>query len=250
MKLVVCVKQVDIVGDELSFTTDETSVLPDLLDHGLNEWDASAVEQALRLREVLGAGEVVAVTCGDVESETALRRCLAMGATRAIRVEEKTWDPISTARALASSIERESPDLVLCGVQSSDSVQGSTGVALAQVLGYAWAAVVTKVTWSGAGPIAVERELESGLQEMVELDTPAVVTMQTGSNQPRYVTLRAIKQAEQQPIPVVTPSELPEPGYRIRRMFAPPKVREATFMTGTPQEVATQIASIIREQLR
>src|ERR1700687_4964024 len=127
MKLVVCVELVKVLGDEVESTADVLDVDPDFLEAALNEWDACAVEEALRIRERLGEAEVVAVTAGDKKSEEALRRCLAMGADRAGRGGSAMPAPIATANALASAVAPESPDLVLCGVQSSDSVQGSTG---------------------------------------------------------------------------------------------------------------------------
>lgn len=250
MKLVVCVKQVKVLGDEVGFTADGRDVDPDYLDKALNEWDACATEEALRIRERLGEGEVVAVTAALTGPEVALRRCLAMGVDRAVRVESAALDPISTARALSSAVRSESPDLVLCGVQSSDSVQGSTGTALAELLQLPRVAVVTKIDWAGSGPATVHRELEGGLIDIVEADTPAVLTVQTGINQPRYATLRAIKQAEQKEITVVPAPDGTEPTYRVRRMFAPPKGKGAQILQGRPAEVARQIADIVRERLK
>jgi electron transfer flavoprotein beta subunit len=191
---------------------------------------------------------VVVVTVGDEDSEAALRRCLAMGADRAIRVDGTPVDPLSTARALAGIVAAESPDLVLAGVQSSDSVQGSTGVALAELVGLPRVAVVTKVDWSGSGPATLDRELEGGLVDVVEVDTPALLTIQTGINQPRYANLRAIKQAEQVEIAVV-PGETGEPGYRVRRMFTPPRGEGAELLNGSPAQVAQRIVEIVRERL-
>jgi electron transfer flavoprotein beta subunit len=250
VKLVVCVKLVKVLGDEVEFTPDGLDVDPDFLETALNEWDACALEEALLIRERLGAGEVVAVTAGDKKSEQALRRSLAMGADRAIRVESAVIDPVSTARALAAVVKPESPDLVLCGVQSSDSVQGSTGTALSELLGLPRVAVVKKLDWSGSGPAAVHRELEGGLIDVVEVDTPAVLTIQTGINQPRYATLRAIKLAEQQEIAVIPGSEQGDPAYRVRRMFSPPKGAGAQMLKGGPDEIAKQIVGIIKERLK
>jgi len=216
----------------------------------LNEWDACAVEEAIQIRERLGEGEVVVVTVGDEEAEGALRRCLAMGADRAVRVDADPRDPIATARALAEVVAAESPNLVLTGVQSADSVQGSTGVALAELLGLPRVAVVTKVEWSGSGPATVDRELEGGLVEVVEVDTPAVLTIQTGINQPRYANLRAIKQAEQQEIALVEPAGGGEPAYRVRRMFSPPRGEGAEMLSGAPAEIAQRIADLVQERLK
>jgi electron transfer flavoprotein beta subunit len=235
------------LGDEVEFAADGRDVDPDFLDRALNEWDACAVEEALRVRERLG-GEVVVVTVGDAEAEGALRRCLAMGADRAIRVDAGPVDPVSTARGLAAAVAGESPELVLTGVQSADSVQGSTGVAFAELLGLPRVAVVTKLEWSGSGPATVDRELEGGLVDVVEVDTPALLTIQTGINEPRYANLRAIKQAEQQEIAVV-PADTGEPAYRVRRMFTPPRGAGAELLEGSPAEVAGRIVELVRERL-
>ena len=171
-----------------------------------------------------------------------------MGADRAIRVAAETRDPISTARALAGAVAAESPNLVLTGVQSADSVQGSTGAALAELAGLPRVAVVTRIDWSGAGPATVDRELEGGLVDVVEVDTPALLTIQTGINQPRYANLRAIKQAEQQEIAVVS-ADAGEPSYRVRRMFTPPRTGGAEMLDGGAAQIAQRIVEIVRERL-
>ena len=193
------------------------------------------------------------VTVGDAEAVGALRRCLAMGADRAIRVDAQPLDaqpldPVSTARALAGVVAAESPDLVLTGVQSADSVQGSTGVALAELLGLPRVAVVTQLDWNGSGPATVSRELEGGLVDIVEVDTPAVLTIQTGINEPRYANLRAIKQAEQHEIAVVD-AEAGEPAYIVRRMFSPPRGTGAERLEGNAAQIAQRILELVRERL-
>jgi electron transfer flavoprotein beta subunit len=250
LKVVVCVKQVAQLGDEVEFTADERDVDPDFLDFALNEWDTFATEEALQSRERAGEGDVVVITVGDDDAEDALRRCLAMGADRAIRVDAgERLDPISVARALAGVIEEESPDLVLCGVQSSDSVQAATGTALAELLDLPRVAVVTKVSLGG-GVATVERELEGGLVDVVEVDTPCLLTIQTGINEPRYATLRAIKQAEQQEIDVRETGDLGDPAYRVRRMFVPPKGEGAEMLDGSPTAIAERIKEIVEERLK
>ena len=152
MKIVVCVKQVAALGDEVEFTDDERDVDPDFLDFALNEWDTFATEEALRIRERAGDGEVVVVTVGDEDAEDAMRRCLAMGADRAIRDRGRGRGARSDhGRAGARAGRRgEEPDLVFCGVQSCDAVQAATGMALAELLGLPRVAVVTKVDWDQA----------------------------------------------------------------------------------------------------
>jgi len=254
VKIVVCVKQVAVLGDEVEFTGDARDVDPDYLDFALNEWDSYATEEALRIREGLGGDgdEVVVVSVGDEQVEDAMRRCLAMGADRAIRVDyARSADPITVARLLAPVAERESPDLVFCGVQSSDGVQAATGTALAELLGLPRVAVVTRVEWDpSAGRATVRRELEGGLLDLTEVDTPALLTIQTGINQPRYANLRAIKQAEQKEIEVVQPAQQGEPAYVVRRMFAPPKGQGAEILAGGPADIARRIREIVEERLK
>jgi electron transfer flavoprotein beta subunit len=252
VKLVVCVKQVGSLGDEVEFTDDERAVDPDYLDYGLNEWDSYATEEAVQLKEAAGDGEVVVVSVGDEEAEDAMRRCLAMGADRAIRIEGESvpvGDPITTARALAGVVEREAADLVLCGVQSSDAVQGATGVALAELLGLPRVAVAKRIDLQ-SGKAFVHRELEGGMIDVTEVDTPAVFTIQTGINEPRYATLRAIKQAEQKDIEVVEPGDLGGPAARVTRMFVPPKGEGAEMLGKDPADVAQRIKQLVEEKLR
>jgi electron transfer flavoprotein beta subunit len=249
VKVVVCVKQVAVLGDEVEFTDDERDVDPDYLDFALNEWDSYATEEALRLVEAAGSGEVVVVSVGDDDGEDAMRRCLAMGADRGIRVDaEERLDPVQAARALAEVVEGESPDLVFAGVQSSDSVQAATGGALAGLLGLPSVAVVTKIEL-GEGKATVHRELEGGLVDVVEVDTPAVLTIQTGINEPRYATLRAIKQAEEKEIDVRDAGDLGAAAYRVRKMFVPSKGEGAEMLDGGAAEIAQRITEIIQEKM-
>jgi electron transfer flavoprotein beta subunit len=248
LKVVVCVKQVAVLGDEVEFTDDERDVDPDYLDYALNEWDTYATEEALRLRDSNGEGEVVVVSVGSEDVEEAMRRCLAMGADRGIRVDsEERLDPIQVARALAEVIRAESPDLVFTGVQSADAVQAATGTALAELLDLPRVAVVTKIEL-GDGKATVNRELEGGLLDVVEVDTPALFTIQTGINEPRYATLRAIKQAEEKEIDVGQPGDLDEPAYRVKKMFVPPKGEGAEMLNGSAADVAQKIKEIVEER--
>jgi electron transfer flavoprotein beta subunit len=248
VKVVVCVKQIAQLGDEVEFTDDERDVDPDYLDYALNEWDTYATEEALRLSEASGDGEVVVVSVGPEDTEEAMRRCLAMGADRGIRIHsEETLDPIQIARGLAEIVRAESPDLVFTGVQSADAVQAATGTALAELLDLPRVAVVTKIEL-GDGKATVNRELEGGLLDVVEVDTPALFTIQTGINEPRYATLRAIKQAEQKEIDVRQPGDLGEPSYRVKKMFVPPKGEGAEMLNGSASDVAQKIKEIVEER--
>jgi electron transfer flavoprotein beta subunit len=192
----------------------------------------------------------VVVSVGPEDVEDCMRRCLAMGADRGIRIDsDERLDPIQVARALAEVVRAESPDLVFTGVQSADSVQAATGTALAEFLDLPRVAVVTKIEL-GDGKATVNRELEGGLVDVVEVDTPALFTIQTGINEPRYATLRAIKQAEEKEIDVRQPGDLGEPAYRVRKMFVPPKGDGAEMLNGSSADVAQKIKELVEERMK
>ena len=205
---------------------------PEYLDLALNEWDAYATEEALRLREAQG-GEVVVVTVGDERSDPAVRRCLAMGADRGVRawsdglaVPMRSRWPGARGRG-----PRESPDLVLCGMQSSDEASGAVGSALAAFLDLPCETCVVGLELGAGGTARVRRELEGGLIEVREVPIPAVITVQTGINEPRYATFRAIKQADQKEL-AVREAPVPEARARIVRMGEPVRERHAEMIGG------------------
>ena len=263
MKIVVAVKQVAALDEEFELLDDGVGVDPDYVEWDLNEWDTFSLEAALQLRESVGGEghEVVAVTVGEEEAEEGLLSCLAKGADRAVRVWDDVLegaDPLAVARVLAAIVEREAPDLVLCGVQSSDAVNGSTGTALAGYLDLPRVAVVTQLKWDGAsGTATVHRELEGGLLEVLRIRAPALLTIQTGINEPRYATLRAIKQAREKPLEVTGLEELgldrgaveAAAGSRTVALATPDRGAGAEMLNGSPAAVAARIVEIVRERM-
>ena len=248
MKIVVCIKQVGAVGDEIEFTDDSMAVDPDYLETAINEWDANAIEEALVLQEANG-GEVVAVTVGDDECEPVLRRALAMGADRAIRIDSQgsIADPIATARKLAPVVKDEQPDLVLCGVQTSDGTSGATGTALAALLDLPAVAVVKNVELAG-DQLIVSRELEGGVIDVCRTTLPATLTIQTGINEPRYATFRAIKQADDKPLDVVMATDVGETA-RLLSLSVPQVTGQAEMITGSANDAAQRILALVRERV-
>lgn len=259
MKIVVPVKQVAALEEDFELAEDGTSVDSDFLEWDLNEWDTFSLEAALQLVEAEG-GEVVVVGVGDEEADEGLLACLAKGAHRAIRVEDEHGasgqDPLAVARVLAAVVAREAADLVLCGVQSSDAVNSATGVALAAHLDLPHVAVVKRIDHD-AGRLTVERELEGGVVEVLRLELPALLTVQTGLNEPRYATLRAIKQAKEKPLDVLSVGDLgldadvlvAAQGARVRRLASPETGSGAEMLQGSPAEVAERIAEIVKERV-
>ena len=249
MKIVVCVKEV--VADrqpQFVFLKNEQDIDPVYATFETNESDLYAIEEALRLCEAAGAGEVIVATVGDKRTETMLQKCVAMGAARAVRVwsnKLSIYDPIMTARALAKVLQSEAPDLVLCGVQSSDAGQQSTGPALAAVLGQPCVSAATKVNIEGR-QATVHCELDGGLIEIVEVTLPAVLTVQTGLNAPRSGSVKKLMLAKKTPIAVVDPDDIPSRS-KIKRMFvAPVSGQRAEMMEGGPAEIAGRIIELVR----
>lgn len=262
MKVVVPVKQVAALDDDFELLDDGSGVDPDFVQTELNEWDSYSLEAALQLRDGAGGdGEVVVLTVGDDESEEVLLGCLAMGADRALRVWDESLggaDALAVARVLAAAVARESPDLVLCGVQSSDAVNGATGVALAGYLELRHVAVVKDIEYAAAdSELTVKRELEGGLMEILRVRMPALLTIQTGINEPRYANLRAIKQAREKPMDVSTPAQLgldagavaAAAGSRRRDLRPPERGEGAEMLPGSADQVAARIMEIVRDRM-
>jgi electron transfer flavoprotein beta subunit len=260
MKILVAVKQVAALDEDFEIRGDGKDVDADFLVRDLNEWDDYSLEEAMKIKEAGTGVEVVAVCVGPGDADEALRKCLAKGADRAIRVWDEAVagsDAIAIARLLAAVARREQPQLLFAGVQSSDHAFASTGVAVAAFLDWPHAAVVIQLVYAPGGESAVlRRELEGGVLHEMQIDTPAVITIQLGINTPRYASLRSIKQAAAKPIEVLTPhqlgvaeAELGQAGSasRVRRMYVPEKSR-AQMIEGTVEEQAARLTQLIRER--
>jgi len=261
MKILVAVKQVAALDEDFEIRSDGKDVEADFLLRDLNEWDDFSLEEAVKIKEGAGSTpvEVIAVSVGPEEADETLRKCLAKGADRAIRVWDQAIegsDPIAIARVLAAVARREAPDLLLAGAQSSDHAFASTGVATAALLDWPHAAVLTQLTYTpGARTAKFRRELEGGLLHEMEIDLPAVLTIQLGINTPRYASLRAIKLAAAKPIELLSLSDLSVPATavgeagslsRVRRMYIPEKGR-AEMIEGSVEDQARRVIEIIRE---
>jgi electron transfer flavoprotein beta subunit len=259
MKILVTVKEVAEVDDEFRISgldIDEAS-----LEYDLNEWDDYAVEEAVQISEATDDVEVVTVTVGPERAEETVRMALAKGADRAVRVwddaleDAQFLDVDTKAEILAAVAEEEEPDLVLSGVQAGDDANGATGVALADRLGFEWAAVVNSLDLdSDAGVASVRRELEGGVEELTDVDLPAVLTIQTGINEPRYASLRGIRQAQRKPLEANTlddigldASVVDSPVERTD-MYEPESEGDATYWEGSPEDTAGELAEFLRDK--
>lgn len=260
MKIMVAVKQVAALDEDFEFREDELDVEEDFLLYDLNEWDDFSLEEAMKIKEASTSPvEVVVVSIGPDRVDESLRKCLAKGADRAIRVWDDAMegsDSITVGRILAAVARKEAPDMIFAGVQSSDQANASTGISTAAYLDWPHAAVVAGLEYvPGEAKAVVTRELEAGALQQVEVACPSVLTIQLGINKPRYASLRGIKQAAAIPIEEVSLGELglsaDEVGAnaalsRVRRMYVPTKGR-ASMIEGTPAEQAARIIEIINE---
>src|SRR6202167_1800630 len=217
MKILVAVKQVAALDEDFEIRADGKDVEADFLLRDLNEWDDFALEEAVRIKEASTGTpvEVVVVSVGPEDADETLRKCLAKGADRAIRVWDDAIegsDSFAIAQLIAAVARREAPELLFAGVQSSDHAFAATGMATAALLDCPHAAVITQLSYTpGARSARFRRELEGGLLHDMEIDCPAVLTIQLGINTPRYASLRAIQLAAAKPIEVLTLSDLSVP---------------------------------------
>jgi electron transfer flavoprotein beta subunit len=206
MKIAVCVKQVP----EGSSRIDPATKRLDRSGEGaLNSFDANAVEEALRLKDAGGEGEVVLVSLGPAKAQDALRKALAMGADRAVLVSDDAAagsDLVATSYALAKTLERESPDLVLFGQQAADSDGAVLWAAVADRLRLPVISQAAEVTHAD-GKLTVKRQTEFGY-DVIEAPLPAVVAVSDAINEPRYPSLKGIMGAKSKPQETLSLSDL------------------------------------------
>ena len=250
MKVMVCVTQVLEVSAYLEFTADGTSIDPAFVTGALNEADQNAIQEALTLREADGPGEVVLVSFGADDAESALRAGLVMGADRAVRIAGEGLELADTrtvAKALAQVVAAEQPDLVLTGVQAADTGSQSTGPATAEAWGVPWIPVARSLSVDN-GTLTATREFEAGVSETVKVALPALATIQVGANEPRYGSFKDKMRAKKAEIPVIEPAGLPEPRTRLIKMTAAqPGGRSVEMVQGGPAAIASRILEIVRE---
>ena len=259
MKVLVTVKEVATVDDE--FEIEGTAIAERYLGADLNEWDDYAVEEAVQLQEEGVADEVVTVTIGPEDCEQTIRQALAKGADRAVRVWDDALEGVdlldvgAKTELLRAVIEEEEPDLVLTGVQSGDDNFAATGVSVAEELGYEWAAVVNHLEHDFADGVAsVRRELEGGVEELTEVELPAVLTIQTGINEPRYASLRGIRQAQRKELDVKELADLGvdesaiESTLELTDMYEPESESDVTVWEGDAEETAGELAAMLRDK--
>jgi electron transfer flavoprotein beta subunit len=253
MQIYVCVKHVP--DSAATITIRGNNQIDEGVTFLLNPYDEHAVEEAARLRAQIGNSEVIAVTLGKDGARNTLQSALAMGADRGILI--KTDDPIDsilTARALKAAIEQDGkPDIIFTGKQSIDSEGMQTMFRLATLLDMPVA--VNVVSFSiGGEHVSAECELETGVRQLLEIPLPCVIGVGKDLNKPRYPTFIDIRTAKKKEIIEFDLASLniEKPDARMQILELKPAVeqRQAKEITGQPQEVASRLIEVLRNEAK
>ena len=255
MKIAVCIKQVPTREWQPRLNDQKTWIREQDVSYEMNEPDAYALEEALRLREQQG-GEVVVCSAGPARVQQVLREALARGADRAVHVEDDrlaSADAFVTAEALAAAMGDERFDLVLTGLQSDDQGQGQVGVVLAERLGMPHSTIIMEVQVQAAaagGGLRIKRELEGGWFQWIVMPLPALLTIQSGINQLRYATLKGIMAAKKKDIRKAAMPDGLQAAAQIVALALPTRTKQTQMIEGSPAEAARELARRLREEAR
>ena len=257
MKIVVAIKQVPDTATQVKISSDPKAIDTAGITWIVSPYDEFAIEEALRIKEKRGQGEVVAVTLGPDRAKETLRSALAMGCDRAIHVNDPALanaDTLTTARALAAVVTLEAPQLVLCGRQAIDDDAGAVGAQLAEVLGWPCASWIMEETIDAdAKTVRVGRQVEGGL-EVFDIPLPAVLSAQKGLNEPRYPTLKGIMGAKKKEIKDVKASDLGlssiTPELSITALEALPARPPGRIIPGDVKDAVKELVRSLREDAK
>ncbi len=256
MKIIVLMKQVANKDAVLRVRGDEKWIDESNISQQTNESDGYALEEALRMKEAKGDGEVVVCTLGAQSAKTVLKDALARGADRAIHVVAENVNelsPYQIAKAIADAIRDESADLVFTGLQSDDASYGQTGVILAELLGIPHATIVIEVDRASLnGSLRVKRELESGWYQWFKYQLPALLTIQSGISQIRYASLKGIMAAKKKEIKDVAPSiENFAGAQKIEKVYLPLKMKQTQILGGgDARKGAVELVEKLKTEVR
>jgi len=251
MKIAVCIKQVPTREWQPRLNDSKTWIREQDVSYEMNEPDAYALEEALRLREKHG-GEVVVCSAGPARVQSVIREALARGADRAIHVEHDrlgSADAFVLADALAAAMQEEKFDLVLTGLQSDDQGHGQTGVILAERLGIPSSTIIMEVQIEDRS-LRVKRELEGGWFQWIVMPLPALLTIQSGINQLRYATLKGIMAAKKKEIRKAGLPDGLQPAQQVVGLAVPTRSKQTQMITGSPADAAKELVRRLRDEAR
>lgn len=254
MKIGVCIKQVPARESEVAVSSDGAWITK-AESYESSEPDNYALEAALQLKEQHG-GEVIAILLGPADASEVVKTALAKGADRAVHIEHDSvekLDPLQAATALAKIAGEEQFDLILTGLQSDDQGHGQTGVLLAELLDLGHSTVVVEIELDGQ-QLRVKRELEGGWSQTAQLSLPAVLTIQSGINSPRYATFKGIIAAKKKPIRNAACADLlpadVTASQNVLRLYVPVQDKQTSMLSGSPQEQAVALIDKLKNEAR
>ncbi len=255
MKVLVCIKAVPDGSADYRINAAGTGYDETGLVFRVNEYDLFAMEEAVRIRERLGEVEIEAVTVGPPRVEAQLRKAMGLGADGGVVIDDSdapATDALSVASLIAAWAQDREFDLILTGVMSEDLQRCQTGPMIAQLLGLPAATTVIAMELLDAGnKLACERELEGGLRERVELSAPALVSVQSGINEPRYASLSNVLRVRKLEIPVIDAGSL-GPTRRCEgagRAYLPESGTGCEIIEGGLEETAAALIEEIRARV-
>ncbi len=248
MKIAVCIKRVPDSETRVKIASDGKSLDEAGVKFILNPYDEFAVEEALRLRERAGAGEVVAVALGPSAAQETIRTTLAMGVDRGIllQTDRLPADGLEAAKALAAELAPAGYDLLLFGKMAIDDYNQQVGPMVAELLGLPCVTAVAHLELAGARGVA-EREIEGGV-EVVEFPLPAVLSTDKGLNEPRYPALKGIMAAKKKPLEVKAVT-LGGGALEIVALTPPPERQQARIVGEGPAAVP-ELVRLLREEAK
>lgn len=261
MRLLVFVKQVPDTAIELHIGADGKSISSDGVSYVLNPYDEFALEEALRIKEKIQEGEVVAITMGKSRAKEALRSCLAMGADRAIHLSDNTFegsDSYATSLVLSRIARQVGFDIILCGKQAVDGDTAHVGSQVAEMLGIPHVSIITKFSLNDDKKSAVvHRQIEGGT-EVLEVPLPALFTAHKGLNEPRYPTLKGIMGAKKKEILEMSADKIGETkefginGSRssIVSITTPDPRPPGRILKGEIQDTVKEVVKLLREEAK
>ena len=247
MKLLIPVKRVIDYNVKVRVKSDNTGVETANVKMSMNPFDEIAVEEAVRMKEAGKAEEIVAVSLGVQQCQETIRTALAMGADRGIHVKtDDELQPLAVAKLLKAIADKESPDLIILGKQAIDDDANQTGQMLAALLDWPQATFVSAIEM-GDGSARVTREVDDGL-EIIEVKTPAIVTVDLRLNEPRYASLPNIMKAKKKPIDEMAPADL---GVDVAPRLATLKVEEPpTRQAGVMVESVAELVDKLKNEAK
>lgn len=259
MKILVLIKQTPDTETKIRLSADSKSVEQGDVKYIINPYDEFAIEEALKLKEKAGSGEVVIASFGGESTKELIIKGLAMGADRGLLITNsgiENADSLGVAKVLAAAIKLEKADIVFCGKQAIDDDNMHVGTMTAELLGWPHVNVVTKFDLSGT-TARVEREVEGGQVEVYDVTLPAIFGAHKSLNTPRYASLPGIMKAKKKPFDVKNLGDLGlDPNTLKARAIAksykyPPEKPKGKVFAGEPVEAMVEkVVKLLRDEAK